>query len=98
MQFYTFGKSSEDSISDMVDSKELAIILEKRYELSQYDGPEEESKELKKIIKNKKEFKSLVEDTKIEIPDLIRSLVHLYPNMFNYNMIKFIRENYLENE
>ena len=96
--YYSFGSNSGGSISDMVDSKELAKILEERYSTSKMGDLEAQSKEVKKIIKNKNEFKRLVEDTKIDPSEIIRSLVHLYPNMFNYNMIKFVKENYLKDE
>ena len=51
---------------------------------------------MRKFIKNKKEFELFAKDSNIEYPELIDSLVRLFPfKLFNHHLIKFLKANYL---
>ena len=97
--YYKFGSNSGDDIANEIDTKAISKLLAKRYELDKIDDYDERVDKMKKIIKDKKEFKSLSEDAQVAYPELIDSIVRMYPfKLFNHHLIKFIKANYLNKD
>ena len=91
---YTFSKSSQDEIMDNIDSEELLIKLQDKYQL-------EDTKldvKLKKVIKTPEEFRVLLEEFYMTADEFFKLLAQSSPEVFTSKLIKFIRSEYLNRD
>ena len=91
---YDFGKSTYSDLQYEIDGKDLEEMLRDR--LTHKCGTEDKYlKRVRKMVKTPDEFNYFKELHQISALEFIKLLHHLYPKMFEYHLLKFIKENYL---
>ena len=87
---YSFDKSADEEMIDLIDCEELRQKLQIMYKA---EGEKLEFK-LKKIIKNEKKFLILLEEMHMTDRELFFIMAKTFPNIFNHRLIKYIRKEY----
>lgn len=94
--YYKFGSNSGEDIANKIDTDNIEIILNEKFQLDGVGEYDERVDIMRKFIKNKREFEEFTLGLDLEFSELIDSLVRLYPyKLFNHHLIKFVKENYL---
>ena len=92
--YYDFGRNTNEEMMNEIDSNDMKTILIEKYDIESIPFDDQLIK-IKALVKNKKEFQLLSDSTSINKPEIIRSLVRLYPKIFNHHLIKFVKEHYI---
>jgi len=92
--YYKFG-SSQNDIINVMDDEEVYKFLKTTYSTI---PTEEFEKQLKLMVKDRPVFNQHVSILEITKEEYISSLARLFPDMFNFHLIKYIKLNYLNKE
>ena len=91
---YTISKSSQDEMMDNIDSEELLIKLQDKYQL----GGVKLDVKLKKVIRTPDDFNLLLQEFCMTAEEFFKLLAQSEPEVFTSKLIKFIRSEYLDKD
>lgn len=102
MSYQINGRSADTSYIMAYDVKILSGQLLRYFELTcknfEFDSFYDKKfiDAFKSLIKNPDEFERFLDMVHLDINDFIHIAVHISPNCFTSNLVKFIKENYLK--